>query len=334
MSGDGGASAIAARSPARRRARPLSGPTSARRSGGGRMVMVTLVRSLHVWSSLTFSAVARTGEVDLGVRDVLLVLRDAVAGGALDRGLRRRRARGRSVCSPKPVATVDGPSFVTLVGHPWASGKLPGQRRGSPSRRRCGRARLCQALLVLSRCRRPPARRRTWQERERHESVSALVHRVCRTLGRVADNGSSLHGEEVMSRKRLKDTSSSTTPSWFLVERALVAVCSLRRHLLEGGGDLRGVGRSGLQDGGCDEVHEVVGVHRGLRRLDHLGGGRRHADQVGAVRGLDLLLEGLERRRSRSRLSSRPPANGSPSTQAGWSASCWRTNGSAPVGGV
>src|SRR5947207_10500269 len=81
-----------------------------------------------------------------------------------------------------------------------------------------------------------------------------------------------------------------------LIEPAGVAVRALDRDLLERGGDPRRLRRVGLLQRSGDEVDEVERIRGRFRRLDHrLPGARADADPLDAVRGLELLLERLER---------------------------------------
>src|SRR5207247_7381675 len=50
--------------------------------------------------------------------------------------------------------------------------------------------------------------------RPAHDVDHGPPQRICSTTGSVEDRGSSFTGRNVMSRKRAKYTSSSTTPSW------------------------------------------------------------------------------------------------------------------------
>ena len=230
--------------------------------------MVTSVRSLHVWSSLTCPLLPDSGEVHLGVRVVLLLMRDRIAGSVLHGGhvgIVRRADRVRE------IARRDRGRAVLLdpgVGDPLCVGEVAGKRRRGRHGRRSRRARLAETFLVLVVV---PAGGEGEHEHGDEWDECELLHLVCGILGKVADKGSSFTGAYVMSRKRAKYTSSSTTPSWLTllndrsspfapsVVTSSSAVAIFRR-----------IGGARLQDGRGEQVDEVVGIHPRLRRLDHL----------------------------------------------------------------
>ncbi len=163
---------------------------------------------------------------------------------------------------------------------------------GHRGRRR--RAVLVDRVLVLvlaAGCERKGKERRC--ERERQEPS----HRVCGTFGRVADSGSSVrrsvcHLVEAREVHVVVDDAVVVV----LVEAARVAVRALDDHLVQGLRDLRAVGRGRFSQRGREHVDEVIRVHRRLGRLHDLEPGfRLHADEHGAERTLQPVLDELER---------------------------------------
>ena len=164
------------------------------------------------------------------------------------------------------------------------------------ARRRVGRRAGQQHLLHVGERRGRRQQRRDGGRRQQ----APHCERVCGISGSVAESGSSWTGcvGHVVEAGEV-DVVVHDALVVVLVEAALVAVRALRRDLVERGGDLARLDRVGVRDRGEQHVHEVVGVHRELRRLDdRLALGVLHADRVGAVGRLVLRLEVDERARS------------------------------------
>src|SRR5581483_8952429 len=275
--------------------------------------------------------VAGTREVDLRVGLVLLLLRDAVAAGALDSagvcvvgGADRRRQvpaddRGRAGLRD---AGVDDAR---------RAGELPRQRGRALHRGGRRRAGLLQAFFLLVAAGGEAERGEAEEERE----GECLRHLVCGIAGKVAERGSSRTGAYVMSLKRAKYTSSSTTPSWFRRLNARSSpfapstVTSSRAAVTRRGSvEPARVSAAATRR---TKSYAYIAVSGGWTTRPPV---RVRTPTPSAPKACWSFCANVSKGAAPTSDVRRPPANVRPSIQAGWSASCCRTNGSAPVGGV